>query len=535
MSSNASPIPQNQQGHNLQSTFLCSQIPSTVLISNNSQPSVQYSSPSAGIFPNAGPSLNVMHALPGASAIGVCSNGNFLPTELRAQGFCVEQSQIFIGSPPGPSTPPSPFYQNLLSIPRDGRTTHEPISRVNQDQLTVENHPGFVAGLQQRAQGAPSINKTQIMYHSHPNCMATGVNSRYQTITFQTEHSFNTPVHGSRELDLKPEYPISFDPKFPPRNVNGSLSTSFQQQPLDFGVHRWSQEEKHGQAEKDQDPVLLIRSSKEKKAAFEKFEKIRKQKFWSKLYGFHSPLHYAIQMNDTNKVRQLLKTSNPNSYHKETGETPMHLACRLGRLTIVKLLRRHPWINMELKTISCANTLPHPGKNAMQIARTCGDMEVVHFLDHFQSKDHQKNAEQLPLEYKLKINHGLFKQQLRKLKASIVTLTKENEKLKKKLKDLELEDANVMGIKLPRKKPKDTKKLAEVLKIVRELLQDLTARQQRMWTEKEDEKLCNICTERHKDIVLVPCGHVFCSVCSWAVQSCPNCRKRIKDRIKTYK
>jgi len=383
-----------------------------VLISNNPQQGVQYFSPHAGIFPNGGPSLNVMHVLSGASAIGVCSNGNFVPTELRAQGSRVEQSQVLIGSPPGLATSPSPFYQNLLSIPRDGRTTREPISAVNQDQLTVENHPGFARGLQQRAQGAPSIKENQVMYHSPPNWLPTGGRSQCPTSASQMEHSFNTPVNELRELNLEPGYPISFDPRSRRRNANGSLPTSSQQQRLDFGVHRQSQEEKkNGQAEWGQDapfardfpvPVFWTGSSEEKKAAFdEKFEKMKKQKFWSKLYGFHSPLHYAIQMNDSNKVRQLLKTSNPNSYHRETGETPMHLACRIGKLHIVKLLRRHPKINMELKTMTGAKSYSSPGKNAMQLAQNCGNMEVVRFLENFEPKDQNRNADLLPIEHKL--------------------------------------------------------------------------------------------------------------------------------------
>jgi hypothetical protein len=251
MNANTSPVGQNQHGHFLQSPFLCSQLPS-VLIPNNSQQGIQYFSPPAGIFPNGGPSLNVLHVLSGSSAIGVCSNGNFVPADLRAQG-CVEQRQVLIANQPGLATTPSPFYQNLSSMQRDGRTTLEPNSTLNQDQLTAENHPEFATGLQQRAHGTSAIQR--ILYHSHPNWLATGMNSPRQTSASQTEHSFNTPAHELRELDVEPGHPISFDPRSAPRNANGSLPTTSQQQRLDFGGHRQSQEEKRGQAEKGQDPA----------------------------------------------------------------------------------------------------------------------------------------------------------------------------------------------------------------------------------------------------------------------------------------
>jgi len=118
--------------------------------------------------------------------------------------------------------------------------------------------------------------------------------------------------------------------------------------------------------------------------------------------------------------------------------------------------------------------------------------------------------------------------------AHLDTLKKENEDLKEKLRLLEIKDANVMGVRLPRDKPTDTKKLAEVIKVIRELERDLIAYQQRIWSEKEDEKQCTICAERNKNMVLVPCGHFFCSICAHAVEQCPNCRKQIESRVRTF-
>jgi len=127
-----------------------------------------------------------------------------------------------------------------------------------------------------------------------------------------------------------------------------------------------------------------------------------------------------------------------------------------------------------------------------------------------------------------------LKKELDEIKPKIDILKKENKDLRKEIKQLELEDAVVMEVKLPREKPTDPKNLAKVLKIVRELVRELTAHQQLIWSEKEDEKQCTICAEHHKDTVLVPCGHFFCSKCSLAVQTCPNCRKRIERRVRTF-
>lgn len=456
MNENTSPVARNQHGQVLQSPFLCSQIPSQI-IPINFQHGLQYLSP-PGIFPNGGPSLNVLHVLSGSSAIGTCSNGNFVSAGLRAQGSCVGQSQLLIGSSRGLATTPSPFYQSvssLSSIQRDSRPTDERISLLNQDWLTAENHPRFATVLQLRDQRPSAIPR--ILYHSSPNWLATGMNSPSQTSSSQIEHSFNPPTHELRELDLEPGHPISFDHRSAPRNVNGSIPTSPQQRHLELGGHRQWQEEKHGEAGNSQDltsssdswrvPVFWRGSSEEKKAAFEKPDKNKKQKVWSKLYGVNSPLHGAIQMNDGRKVRQLLKTSNPNRYNYETGETPMHLACRLGKLHIVKLLRRHPKINMNLRTISGTEaSYSRPGCNALQIAYTFGKRNVVNFLNHFKPKDRKRQ------EYE-QIEYGVHKQELDKLRPKVDALTKENEELKKKLKEVELEDAHIMGIKLPRKKP----------------------------------------------------------------------------------
>jgi len=274
------------------------------------------------------------------------------------------------------------------------------------------------------------------------------------------------------------------------------------------------------------------KSFPDKKFTPEKLEKIKQKNFCNKLYGSKAPLHYAIQMNDVAKVRQLLKTSDPNIYHEDTGETPMHLASRLGKLHIVKLLRRHPKIDMELLTKSADKAVLEES-NALQLAIHSGHVDVLDWLLHFKPRD-RIDKDLLQLVKEKSREQEKVRKELGMLKPKIDTLKQENKELRKKIKELELEEANVMGANLPREKPKDLRNLAEVLKKVRELEKDLTAHQQHIWSEKEDEKQCTICAERQKDTVLVPCGHFFCSVCSKAVPICPNCRKRIERRVRTF-
>merc|ERR1719184_105395 len=109
----------------------------------------------------------------------------------------------------------------------------------------------------------------------------------------------------------------------------------------------------------------------------------------------------------------------------------------------------------------------------------------------------------------------------------------DNRKLKNKLAKMEKLDVKVMGTELPREKPNDTRKLAEVLSNVRKLEQQLTESQERLWYEKENEAKCSICLDRPKNTVLFPCGHLFCFTCSEKLNKCSKCQKPIERRLKT--
>ena len=45
---------------------------------------------------------------------------------------------------------------------------------------------------------------------------------------------------------------------------------------------------------------------------------------------------------------------------------------------------------------------------------------------------------------------------------------------------------------------------------------------------------CSICMSRNKDCIMIPCGHTFCSICSYNFYDCPMCRLKIEKKIKIF-
>jgi len=502
------------------------------------------------VLPSGGPaSLNMFHLLSGSSTIGVCGSENYIPTELMSQSSFVQQNHMRLGNVGGATITPPPVYQ-ILPPQTGGRISEDQISTINQDELAAESHPGFAKWLHLRAQNTSMNDKSLVVPQ---DWLTFGTNMACPGLA-QTWHLPNSSAQILRDSDVHIGIPVDTNSRSL-STVNGG-SLSFQQQPC-WGIRErhQSQEEKHEQTDRNQDErkaspnastswgripahMQLREPSNGRKPAFDKFAKFRFQEECIKLYGFRAPIHYAIKMNDSNRVRELLKKNNPNSFHRESGETPMHLACRLGKLPIVKILRRHPKINMNLRTKSGDKSVSPPGITAVCVAHYFRKLDIVNFLVHFKPEDYKRYTELTPLVlelHELSNEQEIIKEELDRLKPEIEALTKENAELEKKLRDLEVEDVCIMGKKLPRNKPTDNKKLADVLKIVRELESDLTALQERIWSEREDEKQCTICVERQGDTVLVPCGHFFCSICSHVVNQCPICRKRIERRIKTFR
>jgi len=257
------------------------------------------------------------------------------------------------------------------------------------------------------------------------------------------------------------------------------------------------------------------------------------------LYGTHSPLHFSIKTNNINRVKQLLRTNDPNKYHEGTGETPLHLACRLGLLNIVKLLRRHPGIKTDLLTTGGPQAEKPAGCTPISLAN--GNPDILSFLRGFKPKGSlpvQENtcireSELQSLVDALKAENEELRSDLKKLEPEAKKLDGNNRKLKNKLAKMEKQDVKVMGTELPREKPNDTRKLAEVLSNVRKLEQQLTESQERLWYEKENEAKCSICKDRPKKTVLFPCGHLFCFTCSEQLSECHKCQKPIERRLQT--
>jgi len=275
----------------------------------------------------------------------------------------------------------------------------------------------------------------------------------------------------------------------------------------------------------------------------EKQKRIKLKQECINLYGSEAPLHFHIKMNNINKVKQLLRTNDPNKHHTNTGETPLHLACRLGLLDMVKLLRRHPSIKTDLLTTGGAHSVSPVGCTATSLVKDHPD--ILQFLKTFKPKD-AKDAipvsetqcnmwsEWQSVVQAIRVRNEGMKSEVNKIRPKFDALDQENRELKKKLEEMKMQDIKVMGTELPREKPTDTKKLAEVLTKIRKLDQDLTACQERLWIEKENEAKCSICVDRPKDTVLIPCGHFFCSTCVESVSECPNCQKPIERQLKTF-
>lgn len=52
--------------------------------------------------------------------------------------------------------------------------------------------------------------------------------------------------------------------------------------------------------------------------------------------------------------------------------------------------------------------------------------------------------------------------------------------------------------------------------------------------DTKEDRLCKVCYQQEANIVLLPCGHVFCVDCSIQLENCAVCRKDIERRQKIY-
>jgi len=52
---------------------------------------------------------------------------------------------------------------------------------------------------------------------------------------------------------------------------------------------------------------------------------------------------------------------------------------------------------------------------------------------------------------------------------------------------------------------------------------------------EEESSQCTICFDYKIDAVMIPCGHQFCSICTFQVAECPVCKVGIVSRLRTFR
>ena len=69
------------------------------------------------------------------------------------------------------------------------------------------------------------------------------------------------------------------------------------------------------------------------------------------------------------------------------------------------------------------------------------------------------------------------------------------------------------------KEPKEWKKIQSVFE---------------SWKSNDPWSTCVVCLDKEASSALIPCGHIFCSICCNRVTSCPKCRKTKTSTLKLY-
>jgi len=225
------------------------------------------------------------------------------------------------------------------------------------------------------------------------------------------------------------------------------------------------------------------------------------------LYGPKAPLHFAVANNDINKLKQLLRTMCPNTYHPPTGETPMHLACRLGKLDLVKRLRRHPKIRVDLLTLAGPKSVSIVGSTAADIALKCKQSEILRYLTKFEQDNRDQEFSASPLPNNLRALSELV-QKVNLERQSLATVIGERDSiLKAELKGIELrimaidQDCNDLklrlkkdtvdcfGAKLLKQQQADEVKLGAALAKCKDIEREIRACQQRVTLPNKESEL----------------------------------------------
>jgi len=230
------------------------------------------------------------------------------------------------------------------------------------------------------------------------------------------------------------------------------------------------------------------------------------RKEYMSLYGVEAPLHFAVAMNDINKLKQLLRTMCPNTYHPPTGETPLHLAVRLGKLDLVKKLRRHPKIRGDLLTLSGPKSVIRVGSTATDIAHKLNKPHILQFLNKFQRDKKNEEIVSSPLSDNLRALSELVEKvrlerqsldnvvgqrdsalraELKSIKLRILSIDQDCNDLKLRFK----KRIDCFGVKLLKQRQADEVKLDAALTKGKDIERDLAACQQRVILPKNESEL----------------------------------------------
>eukprot|EP01102_Stenamoeba_stenopodia_P011976 TRINITY_DN3724_c0_g1_i2.p1 TRINITY_DN3724_c0_g1~~TRINITY_DN3724_c0_g1_i2.p1 ORF type:complete len:336 (-),score=82.45 TRINITY_DN3724_c0_g1_i2:14-1021(-) len=264
-----------------------------------------------------------------------------------------------------------------------------------------------------------------------------------------------------------------------------------------------------------------------------------------------APIHRASSLGHFQYLQRLLELgADVNQFTKNEPErnlysdTPLHIACRDGQLKCVELLLKN---GADISAKNCWGNQP------LHLACYKGYFAVVQRLIAAGCDLNAVNKRrETALHYAVRYNHYLIAQLLLhhgadksianlKNKAAIdflkeeLEVTKYNEKKKdaiqKMLRLLEQESWEMPNERLI----DDYHSLKAEVERLHSEVEELKEKQ----NEEEEAKLCQICCEKEKNSVFVPCGHVTsCLSCSKQIadqgHNCPACRGVIQAVYQIY-
>merc|ERR1719397_269685 len=139
---------------------------------------------------------------------------------------------------------------------------------------------------------------------------------------------------------------------------------------------------------------------------------------------------------------------------------------------------------------------------------------------------------------KLKSQNRLLLEEIRRFEQKIKSMSKYKYELEQRVHHLERKfetemkgSTNFIGIDLPKKNPETLAELESAIKSLQKIKDKL---QEKLIEGYKSQIVCSICCDKPRDRVLIPCGHCFCSNCAPRFETCPHCRKKVKQLQKIY-